>query len=113
MEDYPLLPLRVETLGPWVFANADAAARPLADCFGALPGIIRDAGIDLDTLQLHSREEWVSDANWKTMLENFLECYHCPVAHPGFSAAIDVRPGNYKAEARGFLLSQTARRSPR
>jgi phenylpropionate dioxygenase-like ring-hydroxylating dioxygenase large terminal subunit len=112
LEDHPLLPLRVETLGPWVFVNADAAARPLADSFGALPGIIRDAGVDLDSLQLHSREEWESDANWKTMLENYLECYHCPVAHPGFSAAIDVRPGNYKAEAHGLLLSQAGQVRP-
>jgi len=112
LEEYPLLPLRVETLGPWVFVNADAEARSLAEAFGPLPGVIRDAGIDLDTLQLHSREEWNSDANWKTMLENYLECYHCPVAHPGFSAAIDVRPGAYKAEAQGLLLSQVGHVRP-
>ncbi|HSI02314.1 MAG TPA: aromatic ring-hydroxylating dioxygenase subunit alpha [Reyranella sp.] len=112
LEDYPLLPLQVETLGPWAFVNADAGARPLAEHFGALPAIIRDAGIDLDTLELHSRTEWDSDANWKTMLENYLECYHCPVAHPGFSAAIDVRPGNYKAEAVGRLLTQVGHVRP-
>ena len=77
-----------------------------------MPGIIRDAGIDLDTLQLYSRQEWESDANWKTMLENYLECYHCPVAHPGFSAAIDVRPGQYKAEAYGRLLTQVGHVRP-
>jgi choline monooxygenase len=112
VQDYPLLPLRVETLGPWAFVNADKDAQPLAEHFGDLPGIIRDAGIDLDTLQLHSREEWSSDTNWKTMLENYLECYHCPVAHPGFSAAIDVSPANYKAEAHGRLLSQVGHVRP-
>jgi carnitine monooxygenase subunit len=112
LEDYPLLPLRVETLGPWVFVNADSNARPLAESFGALPGIIRGAGIDLDGLQLHSREVWDTDANWKTVLENYLECYHCPVAHPGFSAAIDVSPANYKAEAHGALLSQVGHVRP-
>ena len=35
---------------------------------------------------------WQARANWKAMLENYLECYHCAVAHPGFSAAIDVEP---------------------
>ena len=29
LEDYPLLPLRVETLGPWVFVNVDRDAEPL------------------------------------------------------------------------------------
>ncbi len=106
LEDYPLLPLRVETLGPWAFVNADANAPSLAECFGTLPALIGESGIDLATLRLHSRTEWDSDANWKTMLENYLECYHCPVAHPGFSAAIDVRPEKYRASGQGWLLSQ-------
>jgi choline monooxygenase len=46
------------------------------------------------------------------MLENYLECYHCPVAHPGFSAAIDVSPANYRAEAKGLLLSQVGHVRP-
>jgi choline monooxygenase len=29
-------------------------------------------------------------ANWKLVVDNYLECYHCPVAHPGFSSAFDV-----------------------
>ena len=40
------------------------------------------------------------------MLENYLECYHCPVAHPSFSAAIDVRPENYNLTAHGWFMSQ-------
>lgn len=112
MDDFPLLKLRVETLGPWAFVNVGENAPSLASQFGALPKIIGDAGIDLGALKLHSRVEWDSDANWKTMLENYLECYHCPVAHPGFSAAIDVRPGSYKAEAQGLLLSQVGHVRP-
>src|SRR5262245_8237264 len=38
-----------------------------------------------------SREQ-VIDANWKIVVENFLECYHCPVAHKSFSKLIDVDP---------------------
>ena len=41
------------------------------------------------------------------MLENYLECYHCPVAHPSFSAVIDVRPESYKLTAHGWFMSQT------
>jgi choline monooxygenase len=30
------------------------------------------------------RREAVLKANWKTIVENYLECYHCDVAHPSF-----------------------------
>ena len=30
------------------------------------------------------RREAVLQANWKTIVENYLECYHCNVAHPSF-----------------------------
>ena len=40
------------------------------------------------------------------MLENYLECYHCAVAHPGFSAAIDIKPQNYNLTMHGWFASQ-------
>ena len=106
LEDYPLLPLRVETLGPFAFVNMDASALPLSAYFSGLLDVIAECGLALDTLELYSREQWSSDANWKSMLENYLECYHCPVAHPGFSAAIDVIPENYHLVAHPWFLSQ-------
>src|SRR2546423_6490027 len=36
--DFGLVPIRVETLGPFVFANLDPDAKPLADWIGAIPG---------------------------------------------------------------------------
>ncbi|HEY9784274.1 MAG TPA: aromatic ring-hydroxylating dioxygenase subunit alpha [Candidatus Obscuribacterales bacterium] len=104
--DYPLLSIKVETLGPFVFANADEKCRLLHSYYGAVLDIIRESGLDLDSLELWSREEWQSEANWKTMLENYLECYHCPVAHPGFSAAIDVDQDSYKLTPHEWFSSQ-------
>ncbi len=104
--DYPLLSIKVETLGPWVFANADENCKPLASYFGPVLDIIAESGLDLNSLVLWSREEWEARANWKTMLENYLECYHCPVAHPGFSAAIDVDQDSYKLTEHEWFSSQ-------
>jgi ferredoxin-NADP reductase/phenylpropionate dioxygenase-like ring-hydroxylating dioxygenase large terminal subunit len=106
LADYPLLPLRVETLGPMVFVNLDSKAKALASYFGDLLKIITGSGIQLETLELYSREEWTAEANWKTMLENYLECYHCAVAHPGFAAAIDVKEENYNLTMHGWFASQ-------
>ena len=46
------------------------------------------------------------------MLENYLECYHCAVAHPSFSAAIDVRQENYNLTAYGWFSSQIGQVRP-
>lgn len=105
-DDYPLISIKVDTLGPWVFANADENCGSLQSQYGALLDIIKDSGVDFDTLELWSRSEWQSGANWKTMLENFLECYHCAVAHPGFSAAIDVDQDSYKLTTHEWFSSQ-------
>jgi phenylpropionate dioxygenase-like ring-hydroxylating dioxygenase large terminal subunit len=107
LKDFPLLPIRAEALGPFVFVNLDAGAAPVQACYGPLLDLIASSGVALDTIELHSHQEWQSHANWKTMLENYLECYHCPVAHPGFSAAIDVRPDAYKLAAHGWFSSQS------
>ena len=106
LEDWPLLPIRVEILGPFVFVNLDPAATSAQECFAPVVEIIANSGVDAGSLELYERTQWQSPANWKVMLENFLECYHCPVAHPAFSAAIDVRPANYHLMAQGWFSSQ-------
>jgi choline monooxygenase len=45
-------------------------------------------------------------ANWKVCAENYLECYHCPVAHPGFSRVIDVAADRYRLETGPWRASQ-------
>jgi choline monooxygenase len=110
--DFPLLAIRAEAVGPFVFANLDPAAPPAQSCYGQVLDIIRKSGVDLDAIHLHSRNDWQARANWKAMLENYLECYHCAVAHPGFSAAIDVRPDVYTLASHGWFSSQAGRVRP-
>ena len=107
-EDFPLLPARVDTWGPFVFVNADLEARPLAHYVGELPQIIAQCGLDLTQLKFRKREEWRANANWKVMLENYLECYHCAVAHLGFSSVIDVAPDAYVLRPFEWFCSQYA-----
>jgi ferredoxin-NADP reductase/phenylpropionate dioxygenase-like ring-hydroxylating dioxygenase large terminal subunit len=106
LENFPLLPIRAEALGPFVFVNLDRDAASVQAYFGPVLDIIAGSGVNLDALELYNREDWQSHSNWKTMLENYLECYHCAVAHPSFSAAIDVRQENYNLTAHGWFSSQ-------
>jgi phenylpropionate dioxygenase-like ring-hydroxylating dioxygenase large terminal subunit len=100
-----LLPATVGVWGPFLFVNPDPEAEPLADWLGDLPAILaRD--LDLDEITFHSRVEFGSNANWKVVTENFLECYHCQVAHPGFSEVIDVSTEAYVLSTDGRLSTQ-------
>jgi phenylpropionate dioxygenase-like ring-hydroxylating dioxygenase large terminal subunit len=101
-----LVPVAVDTWGPLVFVNPDAAAAPLADTLGNLPDLVRAAGIDLDTLAHRLRSDFVLEANWKIAAENFLECYHCQIAHPTLAELLDVSADAYRLEASGLFSSQ-------
>jgi carnitine monooxygenase subunit len=104
MDGLGLLPLRVETLGPLVFVNPDREAAPLAEAVGP----VAQALGPLDDLVFHSRASYEVEANWKVVMENYLECYHCPVAHPGFSKEVNVDPDDYVLEAAEWTSSQYA-----
>jgi choline monooxygenase len=106
-DEWSLLPASVDTWGPFLFVNPDPEAVPLSEHLGALPEILgRD--LDLDAIVFHSRVEFGANANWKIVVENFLECYHCPTAHPSFSEEVDVHPDRYLLEAHPTFSAQFA-----
>jgi choline monooxygenase len=96
----------VATWGPFVFVNPDPDAAPLEAALGDLPAIVEKSGLDVGAIRFHSHHEWPIEANWKVVMENFLECYHCPTAHPGFSKVIDVNPDSYLLQVHATFSSQ-------
>jgi phenylpropionate dioxygenase-like ring-hydroxylating dioxygenase large terminal subunit len=104
-EQLSLHPLSVDTWGPFVFVNPDPDAAPLTEALGPLPAQVARV-LDVDALEFRFRSTFELDANWKVSCENFLECYHCAVAHPGFSAAVDVSADAYQLQADGLTSSQ-------
>ena len=105
-DELGLVPVAVDTWGPFVFANAGPDPEPLAQALGSLPAQVAELGLDVDSLVHHSRWEAEIEANWKIVSENFLECYHCQVAHPGFSELVDVSPEAYVLSTDGRLSTQ-------
>jgi len=95
--EFSLVRARVETWGPFLFVNPSAEAPPLADALGELPEIVAASGLDLDGLGLREGAAYEIAANWKAVVDNQLECYHCPVAHPSFTTLVDV--DDYTTEA--------------
>jgi phenylpropionate dioxygenase-like ring-hydroxylating dioxygenase large terminal subunit len=104
-EELGLMAIQVDIWGPFVFVNPDTGAAPLAEALGDVPGQLAEI-LDVDSLEFRFRAESELETNWKISCENFLECYHCAVAHPGFSAAVDVSPDAYRLESKGLVSSQ-------
>ena len=105
-EGISLRPASVGAWGPFLFANPDPEVLPLAEVLGGLPELVAAAGVVVAELRHHARAESSVEANWKLVAENFLECYHCAVAHPGFSAVVDVSPDVYELALGDSFSSQ-------
>ena len=99
-----LVPVAGRHLGAVRVRQPRPEAAPLAEHLGDLPRLVAEGGVDVDALEFHQRAEAEYDANWKVCVENYLECYHCAVAHPSFSKAIDVAPGRIPARGASDVL---------
>jgi glycine betaine catabolism A len=79
-EDYGLYPARSDSWGGFVWVNLDAEAAPLRS---ALSGFVEKfERFPLADLRPGDRRGYTVAANWKTIVENYSECYHCAPIHP-------------------------------
>ncbi|MGN6792801.1 MAG: aromatic ring-hydroxylating oxygenase subunit alpha [Streptosporangiaceae bacterium] len=73
--------VEIGTWGGFVFARLEPGAGPsLQDSLGPIPA--RVAAYRLDDLRAGARLRYEVAANWKVVLENYNECYHCGPVHP-------------------------------
>jgi Rieske 2Fe-2S family protein len=78
--DFPLVPLSVRDWNGWIFLNASGDAPELDAWLGNLGEHLADWQVA--GLIAAASHEYVVEANWKLIIENYLECYHCPSIHP-------------------------------
>ncbi len=89
-----LFPARVESFLGLVFVNLDRDAAPLSDLLAGLEERIgRYLGEDLVPVGKYRiyEDHEQQDANWKVIVDNYLEGYHVPVAHPGLMRLLDYQ----------------------
>jgi choline monooxygenase len=103
-----LVAARIATFGALLFVAVDPDAPSIDEGLHELGGSLRSMGVDLDELVYHGRTNFEIAADWKIVIENYLECYHCPVAHPGFAAVMETSPDKYVLSVAGDLLSHRA-----
>ncbi len=101
--DFALKPVRVEEFCGLVFINLDPDAIPFAEQTGNLEAEIRHYGPKVDELTFAQRDHYDVEANWKVLVDNFLECYHCDPAHKDFVNLVDME--SYRSRASGIYSS--------
>jgi choline monooxygenase len=99
-----MVPLRLETWEQFIFVNFDLNAEPLSTFLGEIPRQAR--GFEFAGLQLAERRDYVIDCNWKVYVDNYLEGYHIPIAHPGLMREIDY--AQYRTETFRYYSQQFA-----
>ena len=102
-----LKPVRIEVFCHLVFVNLDPDARSLAELSQGLGDEVESYAPDIGELTHAHRITYEIQSNWKNVVDNFLECYHCPIAHRDFVSLVDME--SYKVTTHGIYSSHMAR----
>jgi choline monooxygenase len=84
-----LFPAQVEELCGLIFVNLDPHATPLREQVAGLPE--RLARYRFEELRPQVEDVSSQPANWKVVVDNYLEGYHVPIAHPGLMRLLDYK----------------------
>jgi choline monooxygenase len=105
--DVRLDQVQVAEFAGMVYVNLDPGAAPLPEQTGGLLAEIEARTPDVAELTLARRLTYDIASNWKNVVDNFLECYHCHVAHRDFVSLVDM--DTYKVTTHGIYSSHMAR----
>jgi Rieske 2Fe-2S family protein len=78
--EHGLVELPLESWHGFLFVNGSGDAPPFAEHVGALDELV--APYQPERLLPLVTHEYDLACNWKVVLENYHECYHCPLIHP-------------------------------
>jgi choline monooxygenase len=110
MSSVELPQYRVGIWGPYVFVNQDAGSLErgpdLTNVFGDIPAEVAKIGCAVDQLQFSERRDYVIECNWKVYVDNYLEGYHLPAAHPSLMRELDY--ARYRVDTHRYYSSQLA-----
>ena len=84
-----LLPVRSAEIDSFVFVNIDGTAPPAEEVLRPVFADARACGVAPANLVKARHIDHEINANWKVVIDNFVESYHTEVAHPGYCAFAD------------------------
>jgi Rieske 2Fe-2S family protein len=101
-DELALVRLRHEVWNGWVFVNVSGDAPPFASWIGGLDALL--APWDIGNLRVGATHHYDLAANWKLAIENYHECYHCPLIHPELSRVSDPTSGENYVDRPGLWV---------
>jgi choline monooxygenase len=101
---FGLVPIRAAAWGAFAFVNLSDEAPSLEAMLGSVPEETANRG--LGSLRLYERRIYDIACNWKVYVDNYLEGYHVPTAHPGLFRELDY--ARYRVETHRFHSRQFA-----
>jgi glycine betaine catabolism A len=109
--DWPLLEAAISEWQGFLMLSLAPDPEPLAASLGQLD--MKFAPWTLGRLRVGQRVEYEVAANWKLIVQNYSECYHCPLIHPALEKLSPSRAGEndlLQGEVLGgyMILSQSA-----
>jgi len=78
--DWPLHPVAAATWEGFLFINLADDPEPFEEAYA--PVLSRFSRFNLPALAVHRRIDYELTCNWKFVVQNYSECYHCPLVHP-------------------------------
>jgi Rieske 2Fe-2S family protein len=109
-QDYPLHAASVAEWEGFLFLNLAPEPAPFLHAFAPLLG--RFSAWNLPALREARRIDYDVQANWKQIVENFSECYHCPLIHPALDRLSPSTSGCNDLDEGPFLGGYMTLRDP-
>jgi len=115
-EDFSLKSVQVEVFCGFVFVNLDPKAVSLKSQIAEMEPLIRRECPNVDAFKLASRQEYLVKANWKAIVDNFIESYHLALsgpAHKAFTDLVDCNKSTFKVMTHNIWSSHIGPSGPK
>jgi Rieske 2Fe-2S family protein len=99
--EHPLYGISVVEWEGFLYINLSPEPEPFEQKHAPLMG--KFAPWQLPRLRIGGKVEYDIKANWKLLIQNYSECYHCPGVHPALSKLSPYRSGDNDLKEGPFL----------
>lgn len=98
---YPLHEVAIALWEGLIFINLNPEPQPFEEAFA--PILTKFESWNLPDLVPVHRTEYEVEANWKLLVQNYSECYHCPTLHPALNKLTPYRDSGNDLEEGPIL----------